>query len=251
MKGLKRCTAVFLSAVLVLGLSVIPADAKSTAKTDNPRNKITVAIDAGHQKYGNSRLEAIGPGARSKKAKVSSGTAGRWSRLAEYQLNLIIAKKVKADLKKMGYNVYMVRSSNNVNIPNSKRVKKALKAGADILIHIHADSTTSSSVRGAHTIAQAKNNPYQKQYKKSKRLAKCVIDSYCKSTSIKKWNGGTTYRNDLTGINYSSIPTIFIEMGFMSNKKEDLYMSKKKNQTKMAQGIANGIDKYFKKYVFK
>ena len=37
----------------------------------------------------------------------------------------------------------------------------------------------------------------------------------------------------------------------MSNKKEDLYMSKKKNQTKMAQGIANGIDKYFKKYVFK
>jgi N-acetylmuramoyl-L-alanine amidase len=217
---------------------------------DNPRNNITVAIDAGHQLKGNTKLEPVGPGAKTKKMKVSYGTAGRWSKLAEYKLSLIIAKKLKKDLEKMGYNVYMVRTENDVNIPNSKRVKKALKADADILIHIHADSSSSSSVKGAHTIAQGKKNPYQKLYKQSSRLAKCVINSYCKATSIKKKYGGTTYRNDLTGINYSTIPTIFIEMGFMSNRSDDLYMSKKKNQTKMAQGIADGIDNYFKKYVF-
>lgn len=239
---------------MFLGISVLRADAKSKTsrkETSNPRNKITVAIDAGHQRYGNNKLEPIGPGARTKKLKVSSGTAGRWSGQAEYKLNLIIAKKLKNNLEEMGYHVYMVRTTHDVNIPNSRRVKKALKAGADILIHIHADSCPSGSVRGAHTIAQAKNNPYQKQYKKSKRLAKCVINSYCKATSIIKRYGGTTYRNDLTGINYSNIPTIFIEMGFMSNKKDDLYMSRKKNQTKMAKGIADGIDRYFTKYVFK
>ena len=37
-----------------------------------------------------------------------------------------------------------------------------------------------------------------------------------------------------------------IEMGFMTNKTEDKQMQKKQTQKKMVDGIANGIDQYFK-----
>ena len=38
----------------------------------------------------------------------------------------------------------------------------------------------------------------------------------------------------------------FIEMGFLSNPSEDRKMQKSNFQTKMAKGIADGIDAYFK-----
>ena len=42
------------------------------------------------------------------------------------------------------------------------------------------------------------------------------------------------------------IPVALIEMGFMTNKTEDKQMQKKQTQKKMVDGIANGIDQYFK-----
>ena len=38
-----------------------------------------------------------------------------------------------------------------------------------------------------------------------------------------------------------------IEMGFMTNKKEDKKMQKSSFQKKMAKGIADGVDSYFGK----
>ena len=37
-----------------------------------------------------------------------------------------------------------------------------------------------------------------------------------------------------------------IEMGFMTNKTEEKQMQKKQTKKKMVDGIANGIDQYFK-----
>ena len=58
-------------------------------------------------------------------------------------------------------------------------------------------------------------------------------------------NRGISYRDDLTGTNFSTIPVTLLEMGFMTNRSDDTYMAKSSNQKKMAKGIANGIDDYF------
>ena len=98
----------------------------------NSKN-ICVAIDAGHQRRGNSEKEPIGPGSSTYKAKVASGTSGVATGINEYELNLAVALKVRDILEERGYDVYMIRETHDVNISNAERAKLAAQNGADIL----------------------------------------------------------------------------------------------------------------------
>lgn len=210
-------------------------------------NGYLVVIDAGHQKKGNPALEPIGPGAKQKKAKVSSGATGNYTRIPEYKLTLKMAKKLEKELKARGYQVKMVRTKHNVNISNSKRAAVANNAGADVFIRVHANSSGSTSVSGALTISPTKNNKYCKKiYKKCSSLSKCVLTEFCKATGAK--SRGVMYTDTMSGINWSKVPVTIMEMGFLSNKKEDKKMNKSAAyQNKMTKGMANGIDKYLKR----
>ena len=206
--------------------------------------KKKIAIDAGHQKQGDSSTEPAGPGSSVRKAKVAGGATGVSTGVPEYQLTLDVAKKLQEELLDRGYEVYMVRTKNNVNISNKKRAVKANNSGSDIYIRIHGDSASSSSARGASALYPSKSNPYVgKLSKKSLKLSKSVLNSYCDVTGFR--NRGCIVRDDLTGTNWSKIPVTLIEIGFMSNSAEDKKMQKKTFQNKMATGMANGIDNYF------
>lgn len=229
---------ILLAAVLIF-VQQVPCEA-ATVQSNGKK----VAIDAGHQARGDSSTEPVGPGASTKKAKIAGGATGVSTKVPEYKLTLSVAKKLKKELTSRGYEVYMVRNSNNVNISNKQRAKLANKSGADIYIRLHGDSSTSSSVKGASGLYPSSSNPYVgKLSKSSHRLTKKILSAYCKKTKIR--NRGCVVRNDLTGTNWSKIPVTLIEMGFMSNPTEDRNMQKSKFQKKMAKGIANGIDDYF------
>lgn len=49
----------------------------------------------------------------------------------------------------------------------------------------------------------------------------------------------------MTGTNWSTVPVAILEMGFMSNQNDDLYITNSANHETMARGIADGIDAYF------
>ena len=65
----------------------------------------------------------------------------------------------------------------------------------------------------------------------------------CGKAKVK--NRGLMKRDDLTGTNWAKMPVTLIEVGFMTNPKEDKLLHKKEYQKKLAMGMVDGIDQYF------
>ena len=206
-------------------------------------NKNVIVIDPGHQTRGNSEKEPIGPGASETKAKVTGGATGVSTGQTEYNLNLKVALKLRDALEAKGYTVIMTRTTNDVNISNSERAKIANEAGAAAFIRIHANSVDSSSVKGVLTMCQTSSNIYNGDLaSESYRLSKSVLDNFVEATGAV--NKGVTRTDTMSGINWCTVPTTIVEMGFLSNPEEDELMATEEYQDKMVEGIANGIVEY-------
>ncbi|MBR5390052.1 MAG: N-acetylmuramoyl-L-alanine amidase [Clostridia bacterium] len=207
-------------------------------------NSFCVAIDPGHQRKGNSNPEPIGPGASQTKAKVASGTTGRFSGLNEYELTLAVSLLLRDELEARGYQVVMTRTDHDVDLSNAQRAQIAADAGADAFIRIHANGSEDPAVEGALTICMTKNSPYCPQlYDESRRLSELVLDGLTAATGAKKRSVWET--DTMSGVNWASMPVTIVEMGFMTNEKEDLLMASADYQQKLACGMADGIDAYF------
>ncbi|MCR4806600.1 MAG: N-acetylmuramoyl-L-alanine amidase [Lachnospiraceae bacterium] len=220
-----------------------PYEESDFAEEETEEIKGYIAIDAGHQKKGNSGKEPLGPGSNEMKAKVSGGTTGVATGIPEYELNLQVALKLRDELEERGYRVLMIRETNDVDISNSERAQMANDAGVDALIRIHANGSEDPSVNGAMTICQTPKNPYNADlYEESRALSEKVLDAFAATTGARKEKIWET--DSMTGINWCRTPVTIIEMGYMSNPDEDRRMSSEDYQVKMVQGMADGIDAY-------
>lgn len=207
----------------------------------------SVCIDPGHQGswVDMSAQEAEAPGSSVRKTKSSAGTVGTTTGVCEYQLNLDIALLVRNELENRGYRVVMTRENNDTAISNSERAKLAASSGCDITVRIHANGSEDSSVKGALAMIGSQSNPYVSSlYDDSYLLANDVLNSYCSETGFK--NLGLQFTDDMTGINWSTIPVMILEMGYMTNPEDDLSMQDPVTRGKMVNGITEGIEKYFR-----
>ncbi len=205
-----------------------------------------IVLDPGHSGIRKGESVPIGPGSSEMKDGDAVGTSGVASGLHEYELNLAIAQQLKAELEARGYAVILTHEDNETAINCDERAEVANAADADCFIRIHADGAADGSAAGASAICITEQNPWTADtYHASRQLSDCILSKYCEETGIA--NRGIIEEDNMTGNNWSRVPTTLLEMGFMTNPDEDLKMADPGFQQIMVLAIADGIEEYFRR----
>jgi N-acetylmuramoyl-L-alanine amidase len=217
--------------------------ALATAAGERPRGRSPiVCIDPGHQARANTAQEPIGPGATETKAKVTGGGIGVVTKQAEYRLVLAISLKLKERLETRGITVVMTRSADAVDISNSQRAKVASDAGADLFVRIHADSSTNADLRGVWTLCPSRSAWVAPIEARSLTAARSIHSAVLVATGAS--DRGVVKRGDLSGFNWSTVPSVLVETGFLSNPVDDRALADPAYQDTIADGIAAGVFAY-------
>ncbi|MEF3306346.1 N-acetylmuramoyl-L-alanine amidase family protein [Paenibacillus sp. GYB003] len=232
-----------LAAMLLLGSSPAPLTESAGAAPAETGGAPVVCLDPGHQERASGELEPVGPGSRDKKPRVTAGTRGVATGKPEYELNLEVSVRIKDKLEAKGFAVVMTRQSHDVDISNKERAEAANAAGADLFVRIHADGDASPNVRGASALYPSEAaSATAEQYARSKAAADIMLADMVRASGAK--SRGTAARGDLAGFNWSTVPNVLIELGFMTNAEEDRLLATEEYQEKLAAGIADGIERY-------
>lgn len=200
---------------------------------------IAIGIDPGHQSRQNTQHEAIAPGSSETKIKVSSGTAGVKSRVAEYAVNLEISLKLRDALEKLGCTVYMTRETNDVDISNQERAIMMNELGADLVLRLHCNGSTNKNANGIGLYVNKTGAIAEDSF----AAAEAILPAMCESTGARR--DGIFQRDTYTGLNWSEVPCILVEMGYMSNPEEDMKLVDPDYQDLLVQGMVEGICAWF------
>jgi N-acetylmuramoyl-L-alanine amidase len=227
-------------ALLVLALAM-PLGAAGQAP------KPVVVIDPGHDLRANSDTEPIGPGSSTLKIKDGGGTRGVVSGLAEYDLNLRVSLRLRPLLERAGVRVVMTRTRNaGRSMGNIARARIANRAGARLFVRIHADGSSDPSSRGTHTLYPALRRGWTNDvYGASKRAAFTVQAELVRALGFP--DRGIQERSDFTGFNWSDVPVILVEMGFMTNRTDDRLLATARYQQRAAVGLCRGTMRFLQR----
>jgi N-acetylmuramoyl-L-alanine amidase len=245
--------AAALLAALVAALTLAGGPGAATARAADPTLPlagIVVAIDPGHN-GGNAAHAAeiaklVWVGTRWKPCnKVGTSTVSGFS---EHHFNWLVAGRVKVRLEALGATVYLTRTSDIGWGPCvTTRGRFGAKVGADLLVSIHADGSTSTH-RGFFVMRPAYVTGYTDDiYTSSTRLARAMragllatglpIANYYATDGIK-------VRNDLGTLNLSDVPAVELELGNMKNGSDARRMTSLSGRALYAAGVVAGIRAY-------
>lgn len=184
-----------------------------------------ITIDPGH---GGSDPGAIGP----------NGTM-------EKDVTLAISKKLKKALEDKGAIVNMTRTTDvDVYGPNASgpdelqaRVDVGTANKSDIFVSVHINSFSNPNVGGITTYYYDKN-----QY--DTRLASCVQAKIADESGFAGDRG--IQPGNIYVLRRSLMPAILLELGFISNPKEEALLKQADVQQQFADEVAAGIESYFR-----
>jgi len=227
-----------------------------TRRLGEGRELWTIIVDAGH-------------------GGKDPGAVGRTG-LKEKKVTLDIAQKLRDELVQRGFKVVMTRSSDEF-ISLERRTEIASRNKADLFVSIHANSSQSSSARGVevYTIRDLdfKEKREEQRVKNlsimcgslamnssDSHVTRIVADmlydykrgeSQCAASALAKGlSQQTDSRNRGTKeagyfvLRNTLIPAVLVEVGFLSNSKEERQLASPVYREQIAQALADNIAGY-------
>lgn len=201
--------------------------------------KKVVVIDPGHASSSNHEKEKVSPDSEVMKIKDGGGAEGVVTKTPEYKIAMSVSLKLKEMLEQNGVEVIMTKTSNEVSLGNIERAEVGNSNNADIEIRIHCDSAENQNAKGASMLVPAKCGYAASISDTSRVYGEKILKNVVSTVGMN--NRGVIERKDLTGFNWSKVPVVLIEMGFLSNPEEDKLLNDDNYQNKLAQGMCNGI----------
>ncbi|HEX2977959.1 MAG TPA: N-acetylmuramoyl-L-alanine amidase [Candidatus Babeliales bacterium] len=192
-----------------------------------------------------------------------TGTIGCHS-LREKDVTLQVGRKVVSLLKQRGFEVCVTRDR-DVFIPLDRRTTFANQKNAELFVSIHANSSRKKNIQGVETYWSSRcsvhkqsftqrlndNRAVQEFYypfdSRAELLARCVHNGVLTSVSPTYQLVDRAVKKSISQVLIGTdMPATLIEIGFLSHPQEADWLSQDTNQIKIAAGICNGIEAYYK-----
>ena len=222
--------------------SPAPTPEPSPAPAGMRLTGMLIGLDPGHQAHANRDKEPLSPGSDEMKAKVSSGTQGVSTRINEYETDLTIALKLRDRLEAEGAQVIMTRQTNDVDISNVERAQLMNEAGVDIWLRIHCNGNSNGDVHGMSMYVRA-TGPYAEE---SLAAGELLLEEMSAATGAEP--RGVHATDTYSGNNWSERPCVLVEMGYMTNAREDELLNDPDYQLKLIDGYVAALERWNRQY---
>jgi N-acetylmuramoyl-L-alanine amidase len=166
----------------------------------------------------------------------------------EARFNWNVASYLRADLIRAGARVVMTRTSNHgVGPCIDKRARILDRAHANVSIDIHADGGPAWG-RGFTILEPVADGPNDNVINSSFRFARAVHAAMLRYTKmpVSDYYGHNGYitRNDLAGLNLTTMPKVLIECGNMRNATDAALLVRPAVQRRIAAALAAAIVRF-------
>jgi N-acetylmuramoyl-L-alanine amidase len=212
---------------------------------------MVVAIDPGHNGGNGSHIAEISAPVNIITKTITCDTTGTQGEdgYTESSFNLDVALRLRSILQSLGARVVMTRTSNTGWGPCiNERAAIGNEAHANVAISIHADGNLSAGARGFTILEPALVAGHNDAIiSPSRSLARDIRDAFVTTgMPISNYSGadGIVVRNDLGGLNLSTVPKVFVECGNMRNPVDLALLESATWRERAAQSIANGLAKF-------
>ncbi|MFJ6610808.1 N-acetylmuramoyl-L-alanine amidase [Streptomyces sp. NPDC091289] len=237
------------------GPSSGPASGKPLPR--GPLTGRTVVIDPGHNPGNRDHTREINQQVDIGTGRKECDTTGTSTNdgYAEARFTLDVSHRLRTLLEAEGARVRLTHDEDRPFGPCiDERARIGNEAKADAVVSVHADGSAVGN-RGFHVILPAGvkggGADTSKIVKSSADLGARIAGHFVRTTGSAPSNyvGGNTgldTRNDLGGLNLSTVPKVFIECGNMRDPKDAALLTSASWRQKAAQGLAGGIISYLK-----
>jgi N-acetylmuramoyl-L-alanine amidase len=218
----------------------------SSSPGGRPLAGLTIGIDPGHNGGNFSHPSAINRIIWNGRQRETCDTTGTETNggYTEARFTFNVASYLAADLRQAGANIVMTRTTNNGVGPCVNRRARIIDAAqAAAAIDIHADGGPASG-RGFAILEPVPDGPNNKVIASSRRLGVVLRREFLRTgmpTSTYDGSNGIALRNDLAGLNLTTVPKILIECGNMRNATDAAMLTSPRFQRRAAKAMVAAV----------